>query len=137
LEAIPGYEAIEGVTFHEPFGFLDYNKLQLNARCVISDSGTISEESSILGFPAITIRDSIERPEVLDFGGMVMTGLSVDSVTAGLKEMLDSNPEISGAKAVSKNQPDGYGVDDWSRRVARFVLSTINQHHAWAGIRKK
>lgn len=137
LEAIPGYEAIEGVTFHEPFGFLDYNKLQLNARCVISDSGTISEESSILGFPAITIRDSIERPEVLDFGGIVMTGLSVDSVTAGLKEMLDSNPEISGAKPVSKNQPDGYGVDDWSRRVARFVLSTINHHHAWAGIRKK
>ena len=59
-----------GMTFHEPFGFLDYDRLQLNALCVLSDSGTISEESSLLGFPAVTLRDSIERPEALDTGAI-------------------------------------------------------------------
>jgi UDP-N-acetyl-L-fucosamine synthase len=88
LEAIPGYEEIKGVTFHEPFGFLDYNKLQLNAKCVISDSGTISEESTILGFPAITIRDSIERPEALEFGGIVLTGLKSENILSGINEII-------------------------------------------------
>jgi UDP-N-acetylglucosamine 2-epimerase (non-hydrolysing) len=59
----------------EPFGFLDYNKLQKNAFCVISDSGTLSEESSILGFPAVLFRTSTERPEVLDKGSMVIGGI--------------------------------------------------------------
>ena len=58
----------EGITFHEPLGFLDYNQLQKQSFCVLSDSGTISEESSLLDFPAVTLRDSIERPEALDSG---------------------------------------------------------------------
>jgi UDP-N-acetylglucosamine 2-epimerase (non-hydrolysing) len=134
LEAIPGYRDIQGVTFHEPFGFLDYNKLQLNAKCVISDSGTISEESTILGFPAITIRDSIERPEALDFGGMVMTGLSSDNVIAGISEALDSAEQIE-TNAIS-SYPQGYEVNDCSNRVVKFILSTISRHHEWAGIRR-
>ncbi len=134
LEAIPGYKEIEGVTFHEPFGFLDYNKLQLNAKCVISDSGTISEESTILGFPAITIRDSIERPEALDFGGIVMTGLRADNVLAGIKEASDS----AGQEKVSALSvyPQGYEVTDCANRVVKFMLSTISRHHDWAGIRR-
>ena len=63
------------VRFHEPFGFLDYNRLQLGAACVLSDSGTISEESTMLGFPAVTLRSSIERPEALDTGSITMTDL--------------------------------------------------------------
>jgi UDP-N-acetylglucosamine 2-epimerase (non-hydrolysing) len=134
LEAIPGYEDIKGVTFHEPFGFLDYNKLQMNAKCVISDSGTVSEESSILGFPAITIRDSIERPEALEFGGIVMTGLKSENVLSGINEALgssrkeDTNPQSS--------YPQGYEVIDCANRVVKFMLSTISRHHDWAGIRR-
>ena len=138
LEGIPGYKDIKGVTFHEPFGFLDYNKLQLNAKCVISDSGTISEESAILGFPAITIRDSIERPEALDFGRIVMTGLKSENVLAGIKESLESagaNGESVGT-GVSASLPLGYEVTDCSSRVLKFLLSTITRHHNWAGIRK-
>jgi UDP-N-acetylglucosamine 2-epimerase (non-hydrolysing) len=134
LEAIPGYKEMRGISFHEPFGFLDYNKLQLNAKCVISDSGTISEESTILGFPAITIRDSIERPEALDFGGIVMTGLGADNVIAGISEALDTAGQVD-ANAQS-SYPQGYEVSDCSNRVVKFMLSTISRHHDWAGIRK-
>jgi len=134
LEAIPGYKDIKGVTFHEPFGFLDYNKLQLNAKCVMSDSGTISEESTILGFPAITIRDSIERPEALDFGGIVMTGLKSENILSGINEALEST-----GKENMKDQssyPQGYEVNDCANRVVKFMLSTISRHHDWAGIRR-
>jgi UDP-N-acetylglucosamine 2-epimerase (non-hydrolysing) len=137
LEAIPGYKDIKGVTFHEPFGFLDYNKLQLNAKCVISDSGTISEESTILGFPAITIRDSNERPEALDFGGIVMTGLKADNVLAGIYDAIDSagGSSMSGSNDAGLGFPQGYDVQNCSSRVVKFMLSTIARHHDWAGLR--
>jgi len=64
LEALEGTPVDDLVRFHEPFGFLDYNRLQMSAACVLSDSGTIAEESTILGFPAVTLRSSIERPEL-------------------------------------------------------------------------
>jgi UDP-N-acetylglucosamine 2-epimerase (non-hydrolysing) len=138
LEAIPGYKDIKGVTFHEPFGFLDYNNLQLNAKCVISDSGTISEESTILGFPAITIRDSIERPEAVDFGGIVMTGLKAGNVLSGITEALASveAKTSSGSHVEGSDLPQGYEVTDCSSPVVKFMLSTITRHHDWAGIRR-
>jgi UDP-N-acetylglucosamine 2-epimerase (non-hydrolysing) len=131
LEAIPGYSEIEGITFHEPFGFIDYNQLQLNAKCVLSDSGTISEESIILGFPAVTIRDSMERPEALEFGGIVMTGLQEANVMAGIKAAIELQASDS-----PRTYPEGYGVTDCSSRVVKFMLSTVSRHHEWAGIRK-
>ena len=134
LESIPGYKETKGVVFHEPFGFVDYNKLQLNAKCVLSDSGTISEESIILGFPAVTIRDSMERPEALEFGGIVMTGLKAPNVIAGIRSVTEDR---SSSKESSRNLlPAGYEVNDCSTRVVRFMLSTISRHHEWAGIRK-
>ena len=138
LEGIPSYKEMKGVTFHEPFGFLDYNKLQLNAKCVISDSGTISEESTILGFLAITIRDSIERPEALDFGGIVMTGLNAQNVISGISEALMGSGEriSSGDVDLTQALPEGYEVSNCSERVVRFMLSTVSRHHEWAGIRK-
>jgi len=134
LESIPGYKETKGVVFHEPFGFVDYNKLQLNAKCVLSDSGTISEESIILGFPAVTIRDSMERPEALEFGGIVMTGLKAANVIAGIRSVTEDGSSANGTP--SQSLPAGYEVTDCSTRVVRFMLSTISRHHEWAGIRK-
>lgn len=133
LGALSGSTSIPGVVFHEPFGFLDYNKLQLNATCVISDSGTISEESAILGFPAITIRDSMERPEALEFGALVMTGLSTRNVLEGIRETIASNAARSDNARTAL--PVGYEVNDCSSRVAKIMLSTMARHHEWAGIR--
>lgn len=130
LAGLPAFEKLSGIVFHEPFGFLDYNKLQLNAKCVLSDSGTISEESTILDFPAVTIRDSMERPEALDSGSIVMTGLNSQEVLAGIDEM------ISTTYATKRALPPGYEVEDTSRRVIRFMLSTLSRHHSWAGIRQ-
>jgi UDP-N-acetylglucosamine 2-epimerase (non-hydrolysing) len=117
------------VLFHEPFGFFDYIKLQVNAKCVISDSGSISEESSILRFPAITIRDSMERPEALDTGSIIMTGLRKDEVLAGIEVAISLPIDFE------NSLPLGYEVSDFSNRVTRFVLSTVWRHHEWAGLR--
>jgi UDP-N-acetyl-L-fucosamine synthase len=69
----------------KPFGFFDYNKLQLNAYCVLSDSGTVPEEASILGFPAVSIRTSTERPEALDKGSIVLGGIQKNDVLQSVK----------------------------------------------------
>lgn len=130
LENLPGYVETPGVIFHEPFGFMAYNKLQINALAVVSDSGTISEESSILGIPAITIRDSMERPEALEVAGVVMTGLKRDNVIAGLREVM-GNPPVA-----DRTLPDGYEVQNFAERVVRFILSTASRHHEWGGIRR-
>jgi UDP-N-acetylglucosamine 2-epimerase len=115
------------IRWMEPFGFHDYNKLQLEAACVLSDSGTISEESSVLGFPAVTLRDSIERPEALDAGAIIMTGLDAENVVDAVTAAMESG-------AVS--MPAGYEIDDTANRAVRFILSTANRHHQWAGIRR-
>lgn len=80
-----------GFVFHplvrvmQPFGFLDYNKLQKNAYCVLSDSGTLSEESAMLDFPAVLVRTSTERPEVLDKGSVVVGGIKGDDVQQAME----------------------------------------------------
>ena len=70
------------IQFLKPFGFTDYVHLQMNALCTISDSGTISEESAILNFPAISLRNSMERPEAQDAGTIILTGFDPDVVLA-------------------------------------------------------
>ncbi|PGX10513.1 non-hydrolyzing UDP-N-acetylglucosamine 2-epimerase [Bacillus sp. AFS033286] len=80
-----------GFEFHplirqlKPFGFLDYNKLQLNSFCVLSDSGTLSEESAILGFPGVLIRTSTERPEVLDKGTVIVGGITQKDIVQAVE----------------------------------------------------
>lgn len=132
LESLPDWQAPEGITFSEPLGFHDYNKLQLEAACCLSDSGTIAEESAILGFPAVTLRDSIERPEALDTGGIMMTGLDARDVVAAVGLAMTSGHQRDG---VSHLTPEDYLVANTSERTVTFVLSTAHRHHAWAGIR--
>ncbi|MFJ5872523.1 UDP-N-acetylglucosamine 2-epimerase (non-hydrolyzing) [Dietzia sp. B44] len=132
LEALPNWSEPKGITFSSPLGFHDYNKLQVSAACCLSDSGTIAEESSILGFPAITLRDSIERPEALETGGMMMTGLNADDVVSAIQIAMNSGYTRDG---VSHLTPDDYLIDNTSERTVKFILSTAHRHHQWAGIR--
>ena len=115
------------VQFHEPFGFLDYNKLQIDSACVLSDSGTIAEESSILGFPAVTLRGAIERPEALDTGSILMVDVDPERVVAGVRFVMNR----SGKAEV----PIDYQVTNTSERVVNFILSTAPQHKLWSGLR--
>jgi UDP-N-acetylglucosamine 2-epimerase len=133
LEALPDWSEPEGITFSEPLGFHDYNKLQLSAACCLSDSGTIAEESLILGFPAITLRDSIERPEALDTGGIMMTGLEADDVVAAVQLAMGSGYARDGTGPLT---PHDYLIDNTSERAVKFILSTANRHHTWEGIRR-
>lgn len=110
-EKIEDRETHPLVRMLKPFGFLDYNKLEMNAKCVISDSGTISEESSILGFPAITIRNAIERPEAIDVGSILMTGVDKDSILNCL-EIVERPTTI----------PADYNVVNCSERVLKVIL---------------
>lgn len=132
LDALSDWEPDARITFSEPLGFHDYNKLQLEAACVLSDSGTIAEESSILGFPAITLRDSIERPEALDTGGIMMTGLDTDDMVAAVALVMADRGDAVGVSRL----PDDYAICNTSERVVKFVLSTVRRHAQWAGIRR-
>lgn len=114
------------INFHEPFGFIDYNKLQLSARMVLSDSGTISEESAMLGFPAITLRDSMERPEALEAGSIVMSGIQANQIVDAI--------EIVEDQGLGSLSPDAYRIPDTSTRVVNFILSTIHQYKFWNGL---
>ncbi len=132
LEALPNWSEPESIVFHEPFGFHDFNRLQLGAACVLSDSGTIAEESTILGFPAITLRDSIERPEALDTGGIIMTGLDAGDVVRAVAVAMANQPVEHDVSAIT---PNDYLIDNTSSRAVNFILSTARRHKAWAGLR--
>jgi UDP-N-acetylglucosamine 2-epimerase (non-hydrolysing) len=117
------------IQFMKPFGFTDYVHLQMNALCTVSDSGTISEESAILNFPAISLRNSMERPESQDAGTIMLTGfdldLVLDSISLSTKEHLSPR----------ENQitPD-YQVPDTSWRVLKLLHGLPSLSNKWNGI---
>lgn len=121
---------VDDVVFHEPMGFHDYVHLQVNAYCVLSDSGTISEESSILGFPAVTMRDAIERPEALDNGAIFMSGLDVSNL---LETVRFARAVRQGGRRI--DMPDEYSVSNCAARTVGFILSTCHRHAEWSGLR--
>jgi UDP-N-acetylglucosamine 2-epimerase len=122
----------DGILFQSPFGFLDYVHLQTQAFCVLSDSGTIAEESAILGFPAVTLRDAIERPEALESASLISTGLDHDSVCAGVRVVVDTY-----RRGERPEPPEAYAIKNCSQRVVAFIRSTVRVHHAWAGVRRR
>ena len=109
----------ERIQFLKPLGFFEYNKLQMNARCVISDSGTITEESSILNFPAVTIRQAHERPEGMDEGTLIMCGLESQQVIAAI-EVVTAHQH--GQERTFRLVPD-YDADTVSKKVLRIIMS--------------
>jgi UDP-N-acetylglucosamine 2-epimerase (non-hydrolysing) len=110
------------IAFLKPFGFLDYVRLETQAACVLSDSGTLTEESAILGFPAVMIRDAHERPEGMDEATVIMAGLRKERVL----------PAVAVAQAHAQagprafRLPADYDVDNVSRKVLRIILSYVD-----------
>ena len=117
-----------GITLHKhikflkPFGFFDYIKLQLEAKCVLSDSGTITEESWLLGFTAINIRNAHERPEGMDEGIIIMTGLKKERVLDGVKTMLSQRQDGLAFNFTAMND----STIPVSQQIVRAVMSYID-----------
>lgn len=122
LESLNKKDINSQIQFLKPLGFFDYNKMQQNAYCVVSDSGTISEESSILNFPAITIRQAHERPEGMDEGVLIMSGLKRDRILQSIDIVVSQS---SYKKRVTKIVAD-YDVDNFSIKVVRAIISYVD-----------
>ena len=122
-----GINCSNKIEFITPLGFIDYVALQINAISVLSDSGSISEEAAILGIRALTIRSSMERPEALEAGVVLLTGGNQMSILRALEalEKLGSN----------FGTPAEYEIKDTSNRVVSFMVSVLPNHKVWAGIR--
>ncbi|MFA7361212.1 MAG: UDP-N-acetylglucosamine 2-epimerase (non-hydrolyzing) [Candidatus Kapaibacterium sp.] len=129
IDTLKGIKIEKNIEFLKPFGFFDYVKLQKNSICTISDSGTINEESSILGFPAITVRNSMERPEGLDHGSIILTGLDknviIDSIKLLLSESLNN---------FKREYTEDYKVLNTSLRVVKLIQGTSKLSNIWYGI---
>jgi len=119
LEEINFTSTNSSIVFSKPYGFHDYVNLQKNAFCVISDSGTITEEASILNLPAITIRQAHERPEGMDEGVLIMSGLKKDRIIESINVITTQFEEN---KEVIKRVRD-YDTDNVSKKVVRIILS--------------
>jgi len=110
------------VSFLKPLGFFDYIRLQMDAACVISDSGTITEESSILNFPAVTIRQAHERPEGMDVGSVIMCGLKSERVIPSISTVMSQYSKEARQFRVVQD----YEENNISKKIVRTILSYID-----------
>ena len=109
----------------DPLGFIDYNQLQINSNVVLSDSGTISEESSILGFDALNIREAHERPEAMEEASVMMVGLSYERILQGIMHLKGNNQNPT-SRLVSD-----YSMPNVSDKIVKIIISYteyINQN---------
>lgn len=118
LEATGFVNQNANIRFMKPFGFFEYIKLQKEAFCVVSDSGTITEEASLLKIPAVTIRQAHERPEGMDEGTLIMTGLKPDNVIKAIEVTRNHFKEDIPFEVV-----DDYAVESVSKKVVKIILS--------------
>ena len=123
------FESNKLVKFLPPFGYHDYVRLQCDAYCTLSDSGTISEESSILGFPAVTMRTAMERPEAMDTGHIVLTGRDPETILRSVQLVVES-AACDRQQGIAKE----YEVTNTSYRVLKLILGTAKLGHLWDGI---
>jgi len=133
LEKLTDLKLNSLIRFLKPFGFLDYVNLEMNALCVLSDSGTISEESSILNFPAISLRQSMERPEAQDAGTIVLTGFEPDVVLNAIQVIVKEFEITGGYKMIAPE----YIIDNTSWRVLKLILGDTKLSNLWDGIQTK
>ncbi|TGM56525.1 non-hydrolyzing UDP-N-acetylglucosamine 2-epimerase [Leptospira adleri] len=119
LESFKSLKMNPLITFLKPFGFLDYIRLQMSAICVLSDSGTITEEASLLNLPAITIRNAHERPEGMDVGTLIMSGLKKKQILDSLRIAINQHNSEEGSKRIV----DDYSVGQVSKKIVSIVQS--------------
>jgi UDP-N-acetylglucosamine 2-epimerase (non-hydrolysing) len=117
------------IHFLKPFGFSDYVHLQQHAMCTLSDSGTISEESAILSFPAISLRNSMERPEAQDAGTITLTGFDKDRVLNCIETVMEEHKQ----RKYINNVAD-YSITDTSWRVLKLIQGLAGLSNKWSGI---
>jgi UDP-N-acetylglucosamine 2-epimerase (non-hydrolysing) len=120
-QADSGLAADERIRLLPPFGYFDYVTLQRNAYCVVSDSGTLTEEAALLGFPAVMVRDAHERPEGVDAGVLLLSALQPDQVRHAVDVVIAQRPPQGQA---AQEVPD-YAPAQVSRTVVRIVLGYI------------
>ena len=122
LESINRNDLNPLIQFLKPLGFFDYNKMQQSAYCVISDSGTITEESSIMNFPAITIRQAHERPEGMDEGTLIMSGLKKHRILQSIDIVVNQSSQTARATKIASD----YNVNNFSLKAVRSIISYVD-----------
>jgi len=116
-----GIEMNSCIQFLKPMGFSNYNALQMKAYCVLSDSGTISEESSILSFPALNIRYAHERPEAMEEASVMMVGMNTERIMQGLTHLSDANKKEAQFRKV-----EDYSMPNVADKVVRVIISYVD-----------
>lgn len=124
-------EIHKNIQFLKPFGFIDYIFLQMNAACTLSDSGTISEESSILSFPAISLRQSMERPEAQDTGSIILTGFDPGVVLQSVHLVMEEHK-----KGIKGSTPADYQISNTSWRALKLIMGNAGLSNLWHGVKR-
>jgi len=134
LDTLESLDTDARIQWMKPFGFHDYNKLQTKALCVVSDSGTIAEESSIMNFAAVTPRFSIERPEAMDTGAIIACGFSAENIVRAVNVSIQQFADNAQANTQSFI-PEDYCISNTSQRVVNLIIGTAKLSNQWDGIR--